>query len=83
MQSLDDQVKAAREWLNANALLEDGLRLFRGLGDRAPAEHDPARWRPDLTAAKSLEDLERCRVVSGLCRDVHVLRTLVVQEETL
>jgi hypothetical protein len=76
MQQLDDQVIAAREWLAADALLEEGLGLWDRL-DEPPPDHDPARWRPDLRAARSLADLERCRVVAGLCRDVHVLRSLV------
>jgi hypothetical protein len=77
MQSLDDQVKAVREWLNADVLLEEGLRLYGRVPD-PPREHDPARWRPDLRATKSLADLERCGVVAGLCRDVHVLRGLAL-----
>jgi hypothetical protein len=81
MQALDDQVKAVREWLSADALLAEGLRLFSKCGDDAPAEHDPARWRPDLNAAKSLQDLQRCQIVRGLCRDVHVLRALVLDRQ--
>lgn len=40
---------------------------------------DPERWRPDLEAAITLADLERCDVVEGLCRDVHALRALHLQ----
>jgi hypothetical protein len=79
METLDDQVDAASEWLYADALLNEGLQRFKELGEVAPAEHDPARWRPDLVAAKGLDDLKRCSVVRGLCRDVHVLRILVIE----
>jgi hypothetical protein len=79
--SIDDQVKAVREWVNAHALLEDAERLFKALGANAPREHDPVRWRPDLRAAESLADLERCKVVHGLCRDVHILRTLAIKHD--
>jgi hypothetical protein len=79
MDSLDAQVEAVREWLNAEALYAEAFRLFDAAG--APEEHDPVRWRPDLDAAKSLEDLRRCQVVRGLCRDVHVLRTLVMRHK--
>jgi hypothetical protein len=80
MKSLDEQVEAVREWLAADALFDEGLRLFKALED-PPRRHDPARWLPDLEAAKSLTDLKRCRVVPGLCRDVHLLRTLVVKRQ--
>ena len=79
MESLDAQVEAVREWLNAQALYAEARRLFDALGGGGPEEHDPERWRPDLNAAKSLEDLRRCQVIRGLCRDVHVLRTLVIK----
>jgi hypothetical protein len=80
MKSLDEQVAAIREWLAADALFEEAKRLFTELS-YPPRRHDPARWRPDLAAATSLDDLERCRVVRELCRDVHVLRTLVIQRD--
>jgi hypothetical protein len=80
MTELDDQVTAVREWRNADALLMDALALYRAADD-PPPERNPERWRPDLAGAKTLADLERCNVVGGLCRDVHVLRTLALEQE--
>lgn len=80
LDAVDDQVKAVTAWLTAFAMLTEATRLY----DRLPRDvataglptPDPERWRPDLEAAITLADLERCDILEGLCRDVHILRAL-------
>ena len=81
MQSLDDQVKAAREWLNANACSRTGSASSADSVIARPQSTTRLAGAPTSRRPSRSRTSSACRVVSGLCRDVHVLRTLVVQED--
>ena len=81
---VEEHIAAIGGWLAADAMLEEASGYYATLVELGSADpdmlrrHDPMRWMADLEAAASASDLDRCGVVAGLCRDLHLLRSYIL-----
>ncbi|MDX6688875.1 MAG: hypothetical protein QOG15_332 [Solirubrobacteraceae bacterium] len=84
---IEAQITAIDTWLTASRLLAEARDLHGQLAQDHSVDpdllrrHDPKRWVPDLEDAASAADLERCSALIGICRDLHLLRSLVKEAE--
>lgn len=81
---VEAQIGAVSSWLAAQAMLDEASAYYAELvaggngEDDLLRRHNPTRWSADLKAARTAADLNRCGVVEGLCRDLHLLRSLAL-----
>jgi hypothetical protein len=62
--------------VEAAAKLHGPLAARHDADQEIVRRHNPHRWAEDLETAADAADLERCGVFDGLCRDLHLLRSL-------